>query len=138
MKRLIPLFPALLMALPAFAQDVSDLGLPLGAEAFDARTVGRTITYLSEGQPYGVEQYLPGRKVLWAFAEGACKEGTWFQAGDQICFDYQDENGLQCWAFYDTDEGLVASFEGRTDLAPLVSLRESPEPLACEGPDVGV
>ena len=131
-----------LAALPALAQEAPpsapETGPPLSAEAFDARTVGRTITYSSAGLPYGVEQYLPGRRVLWAFAEGECKEGTWFQAEELICFDYEDENGLQCWTFFDTADGLIARFEGRTDQAPLVSLTESPEPLACQGPEVGV
>lgn len=111
---------------------------PLNAEAFDARTLGRTITYFSGGQPYGVEQYLPGRRVLWAFTADICKEGTWFQAGAFICFDYKDENGLQCWTFHDAPQGLVARFQGDSGSEPLISLQESPEPLACQGPDLGV
>lgn len=111
---------------------------PLSAEEFDARTIGRTITYSAFGQPYGVEQYLPGHKVIWAFAEGECKEGTWFQDGDYICFDYRDDSGLQCWTFHDTPEGLMARFLGDDENEPLVSLSESTEPLSCQGPEVGV
>ncbi|OCX66192.1 hypothetical protein BFP70_07840 [Thioclava sp. SK-1] len=116
----------------------ADVSPPLDAAAFDARTSGKTITYSSGGMPYGVEQYLPHNRVLWAFAEGECKEGTWFQNGPQICFDYQDDNGLQCWTFHDTDNGLMARFMGDDDSTPLISLTESAEPLACPGPDIGV
>ncbi|MDD8023888.1 MAG: hypothetical protein PHX82_12345 [Paracoccaceae bacterium] len=127
---------ALCAAAPGRAQDTSALK-PLTAMEFDARTVGRTITYSVSGQPYGVEQYLPGRRVLWAFTESECKEGTWFQAGEQICFDYQDDSGLQCWTFFATDQGLSAKFQGDDAAEPLVSLNESPAPLACRGPDIG-
>ena len=134
MKRAL-LSTFLVLAAPLAAQE---LGPPMDAAAFDARTVGRTITYSVGGQPYGIEQYMPGQKVLWAFAEGQCKEGTWFQAGEFICFDYQDENGLQCWTFHERGPDLVARFRGQSQNEPLVGLSESPEPLVCQGPDVGV
>ncbi|MCL7464377.1 hypothetical protein [Phaeovulum sp. NW3] len=151
---LLPLCAALLMAPPAAADPTTGQGTappggappaapplhtaPLDAAEFDARTQGRTITYSAYGQPYGVEQYLPGRRVLWAFEGGACKEGTWFQQGEMICFDYRDDGGLQCWTFHDTPEGLMARFLGDPGAEPLVSLSESPEPLDCPGPEVGV
>ena len=126
-----------LIATPTLAQDAANPGPPLDAAGFDTRTVGRTITYSAGGFAYGTEQYLPGRKVLWAFEGDICKEGTWFQDGQYICFDYQDENGLQCWTFFDTAQGLVARFRGDPASEPLVSLGESPKPLSCQGPDVG-
>lgn len=135
MRSALILASLLLAPLPALAED---LGPPMTAEQFDARTVGKTITYSSGGQAYGIEEYRPGQKVVWAFAEGDCREGDWFQQGSQICFDYHDETGLQCWTFHDSSQGLVALFEGRADGEPLVSLKESPEPLNCPGPDVGV
>ena len=113
-------------------------GKPLDAAGFDARTVGKTITYFSGGEPYGVEQYLPGQRVIWAFTESQCKEGRWFQAGELICFDYRDKNGLQCWTFYDRPEGLMARFQGSAESEPLISLQESDKPLSCPGLDVGV
>lgn len=131
----VPLFCGFLAALPALSQD---LGPPMDAAAFEARTQGRTITYSIAGQPYGIEQYLPGRRVLWAFAEGECKEGDWFQADQFICFDYRDAHGLQCWTFHDQGGELVARFRGDDANAPLVGLTESTEPLACQGPDIGV
>lgn len=134
----LSLLAALLLAAPALAAPaLAQEGTPLDAQGFDARTVGRTITYSAGGFAYGTEQYLPGQKVLWAFEGDLCKEGTWFQDGAYICFDYQDENGLQCWTFFDTPEGLTARFRGDPASEPLVSLVESPKPLACQGPDVG-
>lgn len=135
--RLSPLLALLLLALPLSAA-AQDLGAPMDAAQFDARTLGKTITYSAGGVPYGIEQYRPGRKVVWAFAEGDCREGDWFQQGAQICFDYHDETPLQCWTFHDSPAGLVARFEGRSDDEPLVSLKESTVPLNCPGPEVGV
>lgn len=129
--RALALLPALLAAAPLSAD-------PLTAEEFEARTEGRTITYSAYGQPYGVEQYLPGRRVIWAFEGGECKRGTWFQQDQMICFDYRDENGLQCWTFHAAPEGLSARFMGDAEGEPLISLQESSEPLICPGPDLGV
>lgn len=126
-----------LLALPC-AVLAEDLGPPMDAAQFDARTLGKTITYSAGGAPYGIEEYRPGRKVVWAFAEGDCREGDWFQLNDQICFDYHDQTPLQCWTFHDSPDGLVARFEGRDDGEPLVSLKESDAPLNCPGPSVGV
>ncbi|KEP69137.1 hypothetical protein DL1_05200 [Thioclava dalianensis] len=116
----------------------SDLGPPLTAEQFNARTLGRTITYSSHGQPYGTEQYKPGHKVIWAFTADECKEGDWYQDGQYICFDYGQELPLQCWTFYDGAQGLVAKFRGDPASEPLGSLSESHAPLSCQGPGVGV
>ncbi|SOC08820.1 hypothetical protein [Rhodobacter maris] len=127
-----------LAAVPVLAS-AEDLGPPLTAEEFDALTLGKTITYTAEGEVYGIEEYRPGHKVVWAFAEGDCQEGDWFAQGEQICFDYHHaEVGLQCWTFHHGPEGLVAWFEGRQDGEPLVSLRESTVPLNCPGPEIGV
>ena len=47
---------------------------PLSAEAFEAYTTGKTLTYATRGAstPYGVEEYLPGRRVVWSFVGGEC------------------------------------------------------------------
>ncbi|WP_406721064.1 hypothetical protein RPE78_01765 [Thioclava litoralis] len=136
MRALVLAFPLALLATVSQAEDATP---PLDAAGFDARTTGKTITYSANGQAYGIEQYLPGHKVLWAFTESACKVGTWQQQGEEICFDYQDENGQQCWKFYDTDKGLKAQFMGDGGMSePLISLSESETPLNCPGPDIGV
>ncbi|MDP1667553.1 hypothetical protein [Phaeovulum sp.] len=121
-----------LSPLAAAAEDTLD------ADQFDARTLGRTITYSRLGEVYGTEEYLPGRRVRWAFTGGSCKEGSWFQRESYICFAYDTRSDLQCWTFTETDAGLVARFMGDAEGDPLVALRESPLPLACAGPDVGV
>jgi hypothetical protein len=116
-----------------------EIGPALSADAFDALTRGKTITYSTGGETYGIEQYRPGHKVVWAFAEGDCEEGDWFQQGEQICFDYHDAAvGLQCWTFHLRGTDLVAWFEGKQDAEPLVSLQQSDKALNCPGPEVGV
>lgn len=120
------------------AAETADALAPMSAEQFDALSVGRTLTYATGGMVYGTEQYLPGRRVLWAFTGDICKTGSWFPQGDEICFRYEGVEALQCWTFYDTPGGLSARFRGDPDAAPLVAVGDSDQPLACLGPQVGV
>ncbi|WP_444455179.1 hypothetical protein ACTTAI_07575 [Rhodobacter capsulatus] len=134
-----PVFISLALALAPLGALAEDIGPPLTAEQFDAQTLGKTITYSAGGVTYGIEEYRPGHKVVWAFAEGDCEEGDWFQKGEQICFDYHSADvGLQCWTFHMQGNALVAWFEGKKDSSPLVSLDTSTAPLNCPGPEVGV
>lgn len=135
--------PALLLML-ALAQPLAlplaaaEPGRPMTAAEFEAATVGRTLYYTSGGAAYGAEQYLPGRKVIWAFLGDDCRRGEWYEADGHICFVYEDTPEPQCWTFYPAPEGLTARFQGDPDGLPLVAVEESPEPMACLGPDVGV
>ena len=42
----------------------------LSPEEFERATEGRTLFYANDGQIYGVEEYLPGRRVIWSFDDG--------------------------------------------------------------------
>lgn len=107
--------------------------------AFDAATRGRTFFYTRDGQPYGVEQYLPGQRVIWAFTGDDCLRGSWFANAGAICFVYEDAPGVtQCWTFRQTAAGLEGNVVGDDQTSPLIARRSSPEPMACMGPDVGV
>ncbi len=111
---------------------------PLSAEAFAARVTGRTFFYTSGGESYGAEQYLPDHRVVWAFTGEDCTRGQWYEKNGQICFSYEDQMEEQCWTFHDSPSGLTAYFLGDQTLTPLVALQQSPAPMACMGPDVGV
>lgn len=113
---------------------------PLSAEAFEALTTGRTMTYGIGGEPYGIERYMPGRRVIWAFLDGECREGRWFEGEDRICFVYDDSPGeLHCWRFYEAERGILARLANAGgDRGAPVEVRESPEPMHCPGPRVGV
>ncbi len=128
------LFLALgIVAAPAMAET------PMGAEAFERYTTGRTLTFSSRGVPYGIEQYLPDRRVIWSFIGQECRRGSWYAMDDQICFTYEHDPTPQCWTFYAGSDGLRARFEdGRPEPTELVEVEQSPEPLRCAGPDVGV
>lgn len=125
---------ALTAALPLHAEDQR----PLSGEEFEAYSQGKTLTYAAGGATYGIEQYLPGRKVRWAFVGDACEDGTWFSDGQAICFEYVGVDGLQCWNFFLGPQGLTARFIGDADSEPLVAVEESTEPLKCQGPSIGV
>lgn len=128
-----PLCLALALAAPALAQDA------MSAEEFDRYATGKTLFYNAEGAPYGAEQYLPGRRVIWTFLDGECAEGVWYEAGGQICFRYDHEpQAPQCWSFFRAPLGLTARYENDPADRELIEVRQSREPLVCTGPDLGV
>ena len=137
-QRLRPAAIALLCALVAQPLAALEGAEPLSAEDFEARSAGQTLTFGVGGVPYGIEQYLPGRRVIWAFIGEECREGHWFPAGEQICFEYDDEPGRwHCWTFFAGSEGqLIARSEG-VGASELVEVERSSEPMYCPGPDVG-
>jgi hypothetical protein len=110
----------------------------MSAEAFDAETQGKTLFYGSDGVAYGVERYLPDRRVIWSFLDGRCKEGVWYPEGDQICFVYEAQGRPQGWVFAQREEGLAARFEGRGDVVDLYAAEDLGREMLCLGPEVGV
>lgn len=114
------------------------MGRPLDAAGFEARVTGRTLIWAQGGAVFGTEEYLPGRRVRWAFSGDICQIGRWYEAGEQICFVYDTEPAPQCWTFWDDGGRLRARFAGDPPGAELSAVEESPGPLRCAGPDVGV
>ncbi|MEZ0467256.1 hypothetical protein C6W91_11700 [Phaeobacter sp. SYSU ZJ3003] len=111
---------------------------PMGAEEFDSYTRGKTLFYGFDGIAYGVERYLPNRRVIWSFLDGRCQEGHWYQQADQICFLYEDRNDPQCWRFSLTPNGLSARFQNDPEATELYEAEDIGEEMICLGPDVGV
>ena len=111
---------------------------PMDAQEFDRYTQGRTIYYSQLGQPFGVEEYLPGNRVRWSFLDGQCKEGFWYQEERFICFVYDDQPDPQCWTFWDEGARLRALYEDTPGQTELFEILDADEPMLCLGPDVGV
>ncbi|MFA3916042.1 hypothetical protein [Ruegeria hyattellae] len=132
MLRLV-LILACCAGLPVLAQ--SDMS----AEEFDRYTLGKTLFYGQGGQAYGVERYLPDRRVIWSFLDGDCKQGLWYEREDgQICFLYEDRLDPQCWSFSQGTQGLIARFENDPQATELYEAEDIGEEMLCYGPDVGV
>lgn len=109
------------------------------AEEFEAYVTGQTLTFAEGGQVYGIEEYLPNRRVRWAFVGGECQYGEWYESAGQICFVYEDRpNDPQCWVFRDEGGRLSAQFQGEDNGRRLYEAARTDEPLVCLGPDVGV
>ncbi|UWQ91960.1 hypothetical protein QEZ52_18495 [Aliisedimentitalea scapharcae] len=132
--RMSPLLFTLFGLLPASLLADS----PIGAEEFDKYTRGKTLFYGFDGEPYGVERYLPGRRVIWSFLDGDCLEGSWYQDSDQICFLYEDRSDPQCWHFELGDQGLTARLQGDATSTDLYEGNEINAEMICHGPEVGV
>lgn len=123
---------ALCLALPAAAQDA------MTPEEFEAYVTGRTLTYHDEGVAYGIEQYLPDRRVRWAYLGDECWDGYWYGEGDNICFVYEGDATPKCWRFTRSGDGISAVFMGAENGRELYEVENSNDPLICLGPDVGV
>ena len=132
MVRTVALILFGLTATPLAAQST------LSAEAFDAYTRGKTLYYGNGGAPYGVERYLDGRRVVWSFLDGKCKDGSWYEEAGQICFVYEDNPDPQCWTFRQGSRGLIATFENDPGSTELYEAQDLGEEMLCLGPDIGV
>jgi hypothetical protein len=126
---------AILLLLPAFSVSAQTA---LTASDFDEYTRGKTLYYGFQGKVYGVERYLPNRRVIWSFLDGNCKYGVWYEQDDQICFIYEDRLAPQCWVFTRSGNGLLAQFEGDPAQSELYEAEDIDEEMICYGPDVGV
>ncbi|SES32193.1 hypothetical protein SAMN04490244_110111 [Tranquillimonas rosea] len=127
------LFLVFALALPASAQS------PMSAAEFEDYVSGKTLTFATGGVTYGMEEYLSDRRVRWSFLDGECKEGVWYQRGEQICFEYEDGTGPQCWTFYrDAGSGLRARFAGDPAGTELYETEATDAPMQCPGPRIGV
>lgn len=134
-----PLLPRLAICLPlVMAGAVAWAESPLSPAQFEEYVEGRTLYFNSGGVEYGVEEYLPNRRVRWSFLDGECKDGDWYPVGNQICFEYEDGTGPQCWTFFQDTGGLRAKFQGGDFESELYEARKSDKPMVCLGPKVGV
>jgi hypothetical protein len=125
---------ALLSFLPAslFAQDV------LSPQEFETYAQGKTLYFAQQGQPYGVEQYLPGQQSIWQYADGSCVRGVWFARKELICFVYEGGETEQCWRFLLKGQRYAARADGREPAADLDVIWRDEDPIACKAPDLGV
>jgi hypothetical protein len=136
--RPLPLaFAALLAALPLPLAAASG-ETPMSAEEFDAYVTGKTLTYSQFGQVFGIEEYLPGRKVRWKFTEDECQYGSWYPKDDLICFLYEYDPVEHCWSFWREGDGLRALSVNDLPGAELSEVAQTQNGLNCPGPDVGV
>jgi hypothetical protein len=111
---------------------------PLSAEAFDAATEGATITYDYGGGLFGTEEYLPDRRVRWAFEGDLCIYGDWYQDGDEICFVYENDPTPACWHYFLEGGKIRGRYMGEGGGWEILESSRDGGPLPCAGPDVGV
>jgi hypothetical protein len=110
----------------------------LTAEAFEALTEGRTMSWSEFGSVYGVEQYLPDRRVRWTVLGDDCVAGEWYPDGASICFRYDDRPDAICWQMTESATGLEARHASRPANAAPVVITDMTDPMPCFGPEVGV
>lgn len=121
-----------LLSAPAVAQP------SMSASEFEAYVQGKTLFFAADGRQYGVEQYLPDRRVRWSFLDGQCKDGIWYENAQQICFVYEGSPDPQCWSFFLSAEGLTAKFGNEPEGRVLYEIGSADQDMICLGPEVGV
>ena len=121
----IPVIPSLFVTLFCATQSLAETPMTAAAE-FEAYSTGKTLTYSVDGQVYGAEQYMPDRRVIWAFKGNACADGVWYEEAGLICFAYENDANPQCWIFYAGATGLRAEFTGDTAGSPVSKVDQSP------------
>lgn len=109
----------------------------LTAEEFDALTLGRTMTWAEYGQVYGVEQYLPDRRVRWTELGTDCKLGHWYPEGSAICFLYEDDPNPACWEIALSGSGMQADYLSDPPGTETAIVTETTGTMPCLGPRVG-
>jgi len=122
----------ILIATPALAER------PMTGAEFDANTLGETITFDYGNGLFGTEQFLPGRRVRWAFEGEPCIYGEWYEAGDQICFVYENDPDPACWHYFLEGGQIRGVFMGEGGGWEILESARDGGPLTCPGPDVGV
>ncbi len=116
----------LALATPAAAQD------RMNAAEFEAYVTGRTITFRTDLNPeFGVERYLPGRRVMWSTFDGICQYGVWFESKGDICFRYEGDPEHKCWAIFDEPEGMLGVFTTRPNTTVIYEVPGRDDPLIC-------
>jgi hypothetical protein len=110
---------------------------PVSPQAFEAMSVGRTLHFTLEGKPFGAEQYFPGRRSLWRFADGTCEAGSWRAEGERIRFTYERDPEPQCWRMVEVGGRLRAALAGDGAGLVLDLSHADDAPLPCPGPDLG-
>ena len=113
-------------------------------DEFGAAAEGQTYWYSENGFHYGAEQYFEDQTVIWQDRDGNCLRGSWYAAGPQMCFVYDNDPEPDCWTMSKTDDGRVMIESTRMPddpaLPPLVLelIRRTPLPISCTGPLLGV
>lgn len=127
---------ALVLAALVASPAVADPGIT--ADVFERHVTGKTLTYQQFGSLFGIEEYLPGRKVRWSTAPDQCLYGSWYPQGDDICFVYEYDPTPACWTFWLKDGTLVALSTNGIAGEELHEVDASDQGLPCPGPEVGV
>ncbi len=116
-----------LAALPAEAQTA------LTPEQFEQLVEGRTLDFGYDGQkPYGLERYMPGRKVFWSWGGTTCEPGYWYPEDGNICFKYDFDPVAQCWRYFQSDGKLLAVFMNDDEGTAVYELQPVGRDLVCD------
>ena len=105
---------------------------PMTAAEFEAYVAGRIMSFGSQNDPtFGVEQYLPNRRVIWSTGDGTCTNGVWYESKGDICFRYDGDPEPKCWEIYREGDGLRAVFTTRPNTTVIFETQDYTVPLIC-------
>lgn len=91
---------------------------------------------------YGIEHYLPNRRVLW-HREGdeECQTGVWYEQKWQglpsICFVYKHNPEHQCWLLYNEGDSIRTYNLKHPTPQMEYTLAVTSDPMPCYSPFLG-
>ncbi|MFT5868996.1 MAG: hypothetical protein ACI8TF_001106 [Paracoccaceae bacterium] len=111
---------------------------PLNGGDFEDLSVGRTFQFTNQGEDFGVETYLPGRRVIWERLTGPmagiCQYGVWYEYEDNICFVYGISMRSHCWFTFETETGFTVLSADTSDVQEAATYDGVPP---CAAPHLG-
>lgn len=119
----------LLLALPAAAQE-----RPLSPEAFLDAVEGLIVRFetADDGALVGVERFVDRDRSVWTRPDGRCALGAVDVRGEQLCFVYEDEPGVEhCWWPFEDGGDLFVRSTRTGEVQRIGGLSE--RLLGCEG-----
>ncbi|MEO0990939.1 MAG: hypothetical protein AAFX00_08330 [Pseudomonadota bacterium] len=99
---------------------------PMTGAEFEAFTDGKTLTFHDRSGWIGIEQYLPGRRVIWLPEGGECTYGVWYEEGERICFMYEDAIEPFCWAAFIGEDGLTVIASDLSAIQDVIDRTDDP------------
>ena len=102
---------------------------PIPPDDWRKMTLGKTLHYFKDGEPYGREYYMnPQGDVVFRFPNGVCAEGRWAYAEGKYCFAFGQE--LFCFHHVMRGDKIVVIGEEDGDEQTIESISDH-EPLSC-------
>jgi hypothetical protein len=112
---------------------------PMTGAEFQAYIGTSTVSYLYNDGFIGQADYGPDQTLLWRYdvENEPCQKGFWYQTGDALCFEFEDQKLGACWHFYRQSDGIVGIGIGEVEGVRIIDVARTDTPLSCPADPLG-